>query len=89
MTAKLSLGQLPIDRIWAIAQNGFAMKTDELLSLIEDHCAKNGVSPATFGLRAVNDGKLVPRLKGGGQCLPSTQEKILRHLDVSATGDAA
>ena len=41
------------------------MSTDELISHIERYCAAHGVAESTFGRMAVNDGKLVARLRSG------------------------
>lgn len=40
--------------------------SQNLLASIERFCAAAGMAPTTFGLKAVNDGKLVPRLRHGG-----------------------
>lgn len=48
----------------------------DILAEIKAHCASSGLKPTVFGLRAVNDGKLVARLESGGECLPSTTRKI-------------
>lgn len=41
------------------------MDNDTLLSEIHDYCAAVGMAETTFGNRAVNDGKLVSRLRSG------------------------
>lgn len=41
------------------------MTHTELLTTIEAHCAARGMSVSTFGKLAVNDGKLVSRLRAG------------------------
>ena len=41
------------------------MKNDEILSQITAFCRKADMAESTFGRRAVNDGKLVHRLREG------------------------
>lgn len=38
--------------------------------------ANPGISESTLGREAVNDGKLVGRLRSGGRCWPETEERI-------------
>lgn len=38
---------------------------DALLARITEYCAVHGIAETTFGARAVNDGKLVSRLRAG------------------------
>lgn len=40
-------------------------ENDDLLKRIEDYCSREKIAESTFGFRAVNDGKLVARLKAG------------------------
>jgi len=54
------------------------MTTKLLLSRIEEYCRKEGISLSTFGRRAVNDGKLVARLRSGSTITLETAEKINR-----------
>ncbi len=56
------------------------METEALLAKIQAYCAASGMKPSVFGLKAVNDGKLVPRLEAGGECLPRTAQKILAFI---------
>lgn len=51
-----------------------------LLDRIRLHCEQRGISPATFGLKTVNDGKLVRRLEGGGTISLRTLERIEAEL---------
>jgi hypothetical protein len=53
-----------------------AMAHDTLISRIKAHCDANRISESTFGLRVVNDGKLVSRLIGGGSVTLATLERI-------------
>ena len=52
------------------------MKNDHLLARIAEHCRKAGIAETTFGRRAVNDGKLVHRLREGKQITLDTLERI-------------
>lgn len=58
----------------------------DLISQIETHLAwrdSHGqrLAPTTFGLRAVNDGKLVERLKGGGQITVDKMQRVLAFIE--------
>lgn len=51
--------------------------TDQLLAEIEAFLAKQErMAPSTFGRKAVNDGKLVRRLKAGQSVTLTSAEKI-------------
>ena len=41
------------------------MRNDEILSQISEFCRQADMAESTFGRRAVNDGKLVHRLREG------------------------
>ena len=41
------------------------MKNDQILSQISEFCRQADMAESTFGRRAVNDGKLVHRLREG------------------------
>lgn len=45
---------------------------EDLLTEIDDFLARAKMADTTFGLKAVNDGKFVSRLRDGGECLPRT-----------------
>lgn len=71
-----SRGLLPIDR-WDIAHYclGMSIETD-LIKRIEKHCRDREVSVTTFGRKAVNDGKLITRLRSGKAITTDTIRKI-------------
>lgn len=48
----------------------------ELLSEIEAFIASNGMAPTTFGVLAVNDGKLVGRLRRNANMNLATLDKV-------------
>ncbi len=52
------------------------MKNDAILARISDYCRGNGMAESTFGRRAVNDGKLVSRLREGKRITIDTLERI-------------
>ena len=52
------------------------MNNDQLLSRISDYCRQAGMAETTFGRRAVNDGKLVYRLREGKRITLDTLERI-------------
>jgi hypothetical protein len=59
-----------------------ASLTDALLADIDAYLAKNpGISETTFGRKAVNDGKLVPRLRRGRRVWPETEQAIRGFMD--------
>lgn len=45
---------------------------EDLLNEIDEFLARSEMADTTFGLKAVNDGKFVARLRDGGECLPRT-----------------
>lgn len=62
---------------WAIARYLWGMtKTDALLTRIKQHCLTRGIAETTFGRIAVNDGKLVPRLRAGRSITLATLERV-------------
>ncbi|TAK48570.1 MAG: hypothetical protein EPO23_08085 [Xanthobacteraceae bacterium] len=52
------------------------MKNEPLLGEIVDYCRRTGIAESTFGRRAVNDGKLVQRLREGRRITTDTLERI-------------
>lgn len=53
---------------------------DPLITKIERHCRAVGIAESTFGLRAVNDGKLVGKLRSGRTITLKTLAKIEAEL---------
>src|SRR5260370_41483352 len=49
----------------SLAQTLRPMKNDKILSQISEYCRQADMAESTFGRRAVNDGKLVHRLREG------------------------
>ena len=52
------------------------MTAEQLLSEIADYCRRVGMAESTFGRRAVNDGKLVSRLRIGGRVTMETVGRV-------------
>lgn len=52
------------------------MDTQELAKRIDAYCAEHGISEWQFGKLAVNDGKLVQRLRSGKTITIDTLRKI-------------
>ena len=61
----------------------------ELLAEIEAFLPERGISEATFGLRAVNDGKLVPRLRAGATITLATLERVRGYIAAERSRVAA
>ena len=57
-----------------------------LLAKIERYCRNANIAETTFGRRAVNDGKLVGRLRAGGSITLATLRRIEAALKVPARG---
>src|SRR5579864_1088041 len=57
-------------------KGGCAMTAEQLLGEIADYCRRVGMAESTFGRRAVNDGKLVGRLRIGGRVTMETVERV-------------
>ncbi len=52
------------------------MTAEQLLGEIADYCRRVGMAESTFGRRAVNDGKLVSRLRIGGRVTMETVARV-------------
>lgn len=56
------------------------MKRPVTLPMIEQFLRVTGMGPTRFGLQAVNDGKLVPSLRQGGELGPKRQITVARFI---------
>jgi hypothetical protein len=54
---------------------------NDLLNDISQFCQQAGIAETTFGRLAVNDGKLVRRLRNGGVPREKTRERISRYIE--------
>lgn len=64
------------------------MKHDQLLGQITDFCRQAEMAESTFGRRAVNDGKLVARLREGKRITIDTLERIQLYIAANTPGGA-
>jgi hypothetical protein len=55
--------------------------TSQILAEIKGYCDCHGIAETTFGRMAVNDGKLVQRLRAGRTVTLATLERIRAVLD--------
>lgn len=62
------------------------MRNDEILVQISDFCRQADMAESTFGRRAVNDGKLVHRLREGKRITIDTLERIQSYIAASTGG---
>lgn len=53
---------------------------ERLLAEITAYCQRAGLAESTFGRRAVNDGKLVTRLRFGGRVTTHTADRVRNHI---------
>src|SRR5258708_5905362 len=56
------------------------MKNDQILSQISEFCRQADMAESTFGRRAVNDGKLVQRLREGKRITIDTLDRIHAYI---------
>jgi hypothetical protein len=56
------------------------MQVSELLREIGEYCREAGLAESTFGRLAVNDGKLIARLREGGRITPRTLERVQAYV---------
>jgi hypothetical protein len=57
------------------------LEGDTLLAEISEFCRQNGLAESTFGRLAVNDGKLMSRLRTGGRVTGETLGRLRRFMD--------
>lgn len=60
------------------------MDSEALLREISDYCRRAGVAESTFGRLAVNDGKLVNRLRFGGRVTLETVDRVRDFIERQA-----
>src|SRR5213082_2353062 len=66
--------------------NSGPMKNDQILSPITEFCRRADMAETTFGRRAVNDGKLVHRLRESKRITIDTLERIQAYIAASMPG---
>jgi SAM-dependent methyltransferase len=57
-----------------------AMEASDLLREVGAYCGKAGLAESTFGRLAVNDGKLVARLRDGGRITRRTLDRVRAYI---------
>ena len=62
------------------------MDNETLLGEIAGYCRRVGMAESTFGRLAVNDGKLVSRLRFGGRVTTETVERVRGFIDQHREG---
>ena len=65
------------------------MKNNEILSQISEFCRRADMAESTFGRRAVNDGKLVQRLREDKRITIDTLDRIQAYIAASTPGGVA
>ena len=65
------------------------MESEALLQEISGYCRRVGMAESTFGRLAVNDGKLVSRLRFGGRVRGKTVERVRSFMTRQADTDPA
>src|SRR5205085_6596 len=71
------------------SQNPGPMKNDQILSQITEFCRRSDMAETTFGRRAVNDGKLVHRLRESKRITVDTLDRIQAYIAASTPGGVA
>src|SRR5215467_16200412 len=66
-------------------RGGNEVTAEQLLNEIADYCRRVGMAESTFGRRAVNDGKLVSRLRIGGRVTMETVDRVRNFMTDHAT----
>ncbi|VFU07898.1 hypothetical protein [Methylocella tundrae] len=56
-------------------------ETEDLLHEIQTYLIASRMAPSTFGRLAVNDGKLISRLRAGGSVTLTIASKIRSYID--------
>lgn len=54
---------------------------DDLIRGISRFCRQTGIAETTFGRLAVNDGKLIGRLRAGRVVREKTRQRIVRFIE--------
>jgi hypothetical protein len=62
------------------------LEGDALLAEIADFCRRNGLAESTFGRLAVNDGKLMNRLRTGGRVTSDTLGRLREFMSQGRNG---
>lgn len=71
-----------------VAPKQARMRSEDLLDEISDYCRRTKVAESTFGRLAVNDGKLVSRLRGGGRVTAETVSRVRTFISENLDPDS-
>src|ERR1700754_977057 len=83
----MMLGQAPDKALpTAVPKPAESMRNDEILARITEFCRQADMAESTFGRRAVNDGKLVARLREGKRITIDTLDRIQAYIAASTPG---
>ncbi|RAP39661.1 hypothetical protein BYZ73_19265 [Rhodovulum viride] len=79
--------------MWDISYMLGGMMMSAFRNEIEAFLAESGMKPSTLGREVLNDPGFVARIRKGGECRPSTIDKVRREIEVlrraTPTEDAA
>jgi hypothetical protein len=65
------------------------MAAEQILKEIGDYCREAGLAESTFGRLAVNDGKLISRLREGGRITTDTLDRLRTYMSEHRKAPAA
>ncbi|MBM1843901.1 hypothetical protein JQW92_18185 [Sulfitobacter pseudonitzschiae] len=65
------------------------MMMENFKTAIEDYLMRTGMKPSKFGREFLNDPGFVYRLREGGECRPSTIEKVKKSMAEKEHGQDA
>ena len=60
-------------------------ESEALIAEVEEYCRRAGMAETTFGRRAVNDGKFVRRVRGGGGVTTRTAARVRAYISERAS----
>src|SRR3954462_5558121 len=77
-----------LNQLLSSKTEGGNVTSESLLKEISDFCRDAGMAESTFGRLAVNDGKLVSRLRFGGKVMDETTERVRAFITQNKTEGA-
>ena len=88
---RISVGQMVIGQpgnlpLPTAVPSPHPMKNDQILAQISNFCRQADMAETTFGRRAVNDGKLVHRLREGKRITIDTLDRIQAYIAAAMPG---
>src|SRR5258706_15332996 len=73
--------KIRVPRVGAPTLGASTVESETLLREIAGYCRRVGMAESTFGRLAVNDGKLVSRLRFGGRVTLNTVERVQSFIE--------